>query len=352
MLLFVLAVTVLLAQSAAAQRIKDIASIQGARENHLKAIGMVVGLNGSGDSAGALSTRPLANMLNRLNLNVSADKIKSRNVALVMVTAMLPPFTRPGKTIDVTVSSLADAKSLAGGVLLPTYLRGPGFRDETVYAVAQGNVSVPKTHGTNGSITNGAIVEESIKTQLTVGGKVVVLLDKPDFTTAQVVANNLNNEPDLYGQKFWQDRALRLRRGERLSDPPPIARAVDGAKVEIMITPAFQNNVVGFISVVEQVSVTVHNEARIVINERTGVVIINSHVRVRPVAIVHPTVTLNVPPPAGAPQTVVPLGVAPTTQLQQIIDGLNAMRVTPKDLIDIIKELKAAGAIQAKVILR
>jgi len=270
----------------------------------------------------------------------------------VMVQAILPPFTRPGKAIDITVSSLADAKSLKGGMLLPPYLMGPGFRDKTIYAVAQGAISLPKAHPTKGGITNGAIVEQAVKTKLVTDGKVVILLDAPDFTTAQVVANNLNQEPDLYGKAFWRERARLLRQGKRLEEPEPIARAVDATTIEVTLTPSYRKNLVGFIAVIEQVAVTVHNEARIVINVARETVIINSHVRVGPVAIVHPNVTLNVPPPGGTPQTVVPLGVAPTTQLQQIIDGLNAMRVTPKDLIDIIQELKAAGAIQAKVIVR
>ena len=345
-----------LAAPASAQRIKDIATIQGVRSNHLKGFGLVVGLPGTGDGDSLLSRKPLASMLERLGLKVPLEGIQTKNVALVMVTATLPPFRRPGSTIDASVHSFSDASDLTGGTLLPTPLNGPGFRDPTVFAVAQGPLSMGQTR-TAARIINGAIVEASPPAVFHSGQEIHVLLDHPDFTVAKEIAKEIDEDQNLFralygelpdfdrpaGRLYEEPLAVPLDAGTvriRLPDP----KNVSGAQV-LPINP------VTFISLIEQVSLSgVDNEATVVINENTGTVVINSFVRVSPVAIVHSDLQLQV----GNPLRVAPLGdVDPsnsvTSPLTEIIRGLNDLGVTPKDLIDIVKALDEAGAIQAKV---
>ncbi|MBI4617473.1 MAG: flagellar basal body P-ring protein FlgI [Planctomycetes bacterium] len=347
---------VLLAPGAVAQRVKDIATIQGVRNNHLKGFGLVVGLPGTGDGDSLLARKPMVSMLERLNLAVPLEGIATKNVAVVMVTAVLPPFQRPGGQIDVSVHSIADASSLRGGTLLPTPLQGPGFRDPTVYAVAQGPVSIGQIP-TTARIPNGGIVETVPPTEFFTRDAIYILLDHPDFTVAKEVAKEINED-----RKLFQASEGDLPEYDRPGPLPPIAEPVDAATVKVVVPEKFAQGdpgrtLVHFVSLIEQVSLSaVDNEATVVINENTGTVLFNPWVRVSPVLITHNNLQLRIPGAPGVPERVMPLGEVDLTNdvtrpLQEIIDGLNALGVGPKDLIDIIKAMKEAGAIQAKVVV-
>lgn len=359
--LVILTILFLLAQVAGAQvqvRIKDIARIAGVRGNQLIGYGLVVGLAGTGDSQGALFTvQSVANMLARFGLIVPAEKLRVRNVAAVMATAELPPFARKGDRIDVLLSSLGDAKSLAGGTLLQTPLLGA---DGQVYAVAQGPVSVGGIgaeaegtrvqvgHTTVGRVPGGATVEQEVPTVLAEESVLTIVLHEADFTTASRVASAINS---------------------RLG--PGSARAVDGATVVVAIPPLYQNNVVGLISLIESLSVVPDTVAKVVVNERTGTVVVGSQVRILPVAIAHGTLKIEVtvtkevsqPPPLSPGRTeVVPKGEVQVEQpparlfilpgsntVDDLVRALNALGVTPRDLIAILQALRAAGALQAEL---
>ena len=290
-----------------------------------------------------------------MNLKVPLEEAETENVALVMVTADLPPFQRPGSTIDVSIHSIADAKSLRGGTLLPTPLQGPGFRDDTVYAVAQGPLSIGSIP-TSGRIPSGGIVENAPETTFHDAEAIYVVLDHADFTVAKEIAKEINEDQDLFLAIKGDLPGLEDAAGSRLT----LAEPVDAATIRVSIprdeaTGRAKMNPVQFVSLIEQVSLSsVDNEATVVINENTGTVIINPFVRVSPVAITHGNLQLVIPGTPGAPERVGQLGALDvnrdvTKPLQEIIDGLNALGVAPQDLIHIIKALKQAGAIQAKV---
>lgn len=259
-------------------KLKDIAQIEGVRSNQLVGYGLIVGLDGSGDSQQALFTaQSVANMLQKFGIAIPASKLKVKNVAAVMITADLPPFQRPGSKIDILVSSLGDAKSLQGGTLLQTPLQGA---DGNVYAVAQGSVSiggflaggggdkVSKNHTTAGRIPSGAIVEREVPTTLTDGKTINVLLNNPDFGTAARVAQTINTN---------------------LGDGTAIAR--DAATVEVVTQ---SGNIVGLIAAVGELSVAESTTARIIVNERTGTVVIGGGVKLSPVAIAHGSLSVEI----------------------------------------------------------
>ncbi|MDP7033128.1 MAG: flagellar basal body P-ring protein FlgI [Planctomycetota bacterium] len=320
-----------------AERIKDVARIQGMRSNPLKGLGIVVGLTGTGDGDSILSRKPFVNLLNRMNFELGVADVSTKNIAVVMVTATLPAFSRPGQSILVNVSSIGDATNLKGGRLLPTPLQGPGYQDPTVYALANG----PLTMGTNpttASIPSGGIVETSPPGSLIDSNKLRVLLERPDFTTASQIALQINQDPNLF-------------------PGASIAHAVDAMTIEIDLTRLPKEETTGdrlihFVSRVEQVEVTVDTDARIVINENTQTVIINGFVRVSPALISHKNLQLVIPGAGANGEQVMPFGgMDPTSPLQQILDGLNAMGVGSQDVIDIVKALHEAGAVRAKLVV-
>ena len=337
-------------------RVKDIARVDGVRSNQLVGLGLVVGLAGTGDSSGA-SLQMVANMLERFGLTIAESELRSRNAAAVTVTAELPPFARPGDTIDVTVSSLGSARSLAGGFLLQTPLQAG---DGQVYAVAQGAVSIggfeasaggssaARNHATVGRIPSGAIVEGRVISEIGADGRITWLLHQPDFTTASRVATAINAE---------------------LGDN--LAQAIDGSAVEVVIPSRYQESLVDFITLMEELPVATDSMARVVINERTGTVVIGHRVRLATVAVSHGGLTVRVgtedvvsqPPPFSDGETVVTrqtrlqveeepgqLAVLPTgASVEDLVNALNAVGASPRDVIAILQAIKEAGALYGEL---
>lgn len=343
-------------------RVKDITEVEGVRGNQLVGYGLVVGLSGSGDSQNSLFTnQALGNVLNKLGLTVDSQAVRVRNIASVIVTAELPPFVAPGEKIDVTVSSLGDAKSLQGGVLLLTPLKGV---DGKVYAVAQGPVSiggftaggggtrVQRNHPTVGTIPGGAIVERTVETHFfdTSRGTVSLLLREPDFVTASRIALAINEE-------LGGDRAV----------------VVNANKVEITVPDRYRNRVSQLLALLGELPVEPDVPARVVVNERTGTVVIGGNVRILPVALSHGNLTVTVrteyqvsqPPPFSPGETVVVpreevqvkeeetrlFPVRSGNTIEDLVQVLNSLGVSPRDLVAILQALKKAGALQGELIL-
>lgn len=338
-----------------ADRIKDIASFEGVRENQIIGYGLVVGLDGTGDK-GNSTIQSISNLLQRMGLTVKQSDIKAKNTAAVMVTCALPPFPKPGTTVDVFVSAISDAKSLQGGTLLLTPLKGP---DGAVYALAQGPVSVggfigggggttvQKNHPTSGKVPGGATVEREPQFTLGNGGEIRLFLHRQDFTTATVTARRINDA--LAGD---------------------YAAAADPSTVLLRMPGEYTARPVELIALVENLEVTIDQPASVIINERTGTVVIGDAVRIAPVAIAHGGLTIEIKteyavsqPSSFGPESsrtvVVPqrqvvvkeknaslLEVSGVT-LGDVVRGLNALGVTPRDLISILQALKAAGALRA-----
>jgi flagellar P-ring protein precursor FlgI len=377
--LIFLFVCTLLVSAAHAARIKDIASISGVRDNQLVGYGLVVGLAGTGDDVkNGFTGESLANMLTRQGLTMKSKTMKANNSAAVMLTATLPPFAKTGGRIDVMVSSIGDAKSLQGGTLPMTPLRGA---DGEIYAVVQGPVTIggysaggaggsaAKNHLNVGRIVNGALVEKELNFNFEKNGILVVNLYQPDFTTSARLMSLINN-----------------------SVPHVEAKQVDSCSVEIKLKDSFSGNIMDAISLIERLDISVDSPAVVVMNEKTGTIVMGENVRISTVAVAHGNLSIQIKeetrvsqpqpfapaPPAGslpltdkergtivAPggQTVVttdktisveeekkqvillPRGVT----IQDVVKALNAMGVTPRDLITIMQTIKAAGALQAEL---
>jgi flagellar P-ring protein precursor FlgI len=349
----------LLVTEAHAVRVKDIASVKGVRGNQLVGYGLVVGLAGSGDKQGTeFTVQSLASVLGAMGIGVDAEAIQVKNVAAVMVTAELTPFARTGATLDATVSSLGDATSLEGGTLVMTPLRGA---DGQIYALAQGSVSTggfnvsggggsgaQKNHTTVGRVVAGATVERELSFTLDATTSFQLALHIPDFTTAQRVADAIN-----------------LAVGSAVATPP------DPGTVQVSVPPDRASALVGFLAAVEAVEVEPDSIARVVVNERTGTVVIGAGVRIGTVAIAHGALSVAVaainevsqPAPFAEGETtpvrndeitaaeqearlhVVPAAVT----VDELVRGLNAMGVTPRDLISILQAIKASGAMSAEL---
>jgi flagellar P-ring protein precursor FlgI len=346
---------------AAASRIKDIVDFEGIRENMLVGYGLVVGLDGTGDTLrkAPFTQQSLTAMLERLGVNTRSAILDTDNVAAVMVTASLPPFARQGSRVDVSVSTLGDAKSLLGGTLLVTPMLGA---DGEVYAVSQGAVAVAgfKAKGqgsaitkgvpTSGRIANGAIVEREVGFELSALKHMRLALKNPDFTTARRLATAINT--------FSGEQS---------------AIATDPTTVSMNIPDRFRDDVVGFIGQIEQLRVEPDQRARVVIDETSGVIVMGSEVRVNTVAIAQGNLTIRVTetpqvsqPGAfsqGGTTQVVPrtnidvnegdgkklVVLKPGVSLQDLVDGLNALGIGPRDMISILQAIKAAGALQAEI---
>lgn len=344
----------------AAARIKDLADVEGVRENMLIGYGLVVGLDGTGDRIRntPFTRESLVSMLERMGVNIRSETLKTENIAAVMVTANLPPFARQGARIDVAVSALGDAESLRGGVLLVTPLYGA---DGEVFAVAQGPLAVAGfaargqaaslTRGvpTNGRIANGAIVEREIASGFAAQSSLRLALRNPDFTTARRISAAIN---------------ARLGSGA--------ASVTDPGTVTIARPAAFSGDMVGLLGEIEGIAVEADTRARVVIDETAGVVVIGDDVRVSTVAIAQGNLTISVgetplvsqPAPFSrngetvvVPRTSVGADDEPgelsivggNVRLRDLVDGLNALGVSPRDLIAILQAIKAAGALQADI---
>ena len=356
---FVLAAcpAVVFAESAPA-RIKDVAKVQGVRSNQLVGYGLVVGLNGTGDSDKISEMiYSTITMLRRFGVTVNQSTLKSKNVAAVMVTASLPPFVREGDTIDITVSSVGDAKDIQGGTLLQTPLLAA---DGEVYAVAQGAVSTggfvagtgsgsraQKNFPTVGTTPNGAIVERTVEDDLGQNGQISLSLVSADWTTASRIAGAINSR---YGR---------------------IAQAANPARIDIRVPGSYRANVVDFVAMIEELSITPDNVAKIVFNERTGTIVMGGNVSVDECAITQGGLSIRVardmevsqPAPFSYGTTMrVPtetlevdelpsnsIVMPPTTSINDIVGALNAVGATPRDCISILQAMKAAGAIHAVI---
>lgn len=360
-----------------AARIKDISAIGGVRENQLIGYGLVVGLMGTGDDVkNGFTKETIANMLSRYGLSMKDRTLKAKNIAAVMVTANLPPFSKTGARIDVTVSSIGDATSLSSGQLLMTPLRAV---DGEIYALAQGsliiggfsaggaNANTIKNQTNVGMIANGAFVEREVKYLFGQDRKFTINLFRPDFTTATKLATTL----------------VGMIKGLE-------AQAIDSGTVSVRIGDSFESNMAEMIATVENIDVPVETIAVVVMNERTGTVVMGENVRISTVAVAHGNLSIQIkeninvsqplpfaprPPEGSKPmaerkggtivapggQTVVTKDTAVTVQeekkqlmviptgvtIQDVVMALNAIGVTPRDLITIIQTIKAAGALQA-----
>ena len=373
----VLALGLSLPVAAGAARIKDIAAIGGIRDNQLVGYGLVVGLMNTGDSIkNGFTKDTLANLLARQGLAMRDKDLKSNNIAAVMVTAVLPPFAKAGAKLDIMVSSLGDAKSLVGGTLLMTPLRGA---DGEIYAVAQGAVVVGgfvagansasgtvtgKNHTTVGYITNGALIEKELQYDFEKTRQLTVNLYQPDFTTLTRLASTVNS---------------------RVGDVD--VKLVDSGSAVIAVKSSYKGSIVSLLSVIENIDVTVDTPAVVVLNEKTGTVVMGENVRISTIAVAHGNLSFQIredynvsqPMPYAPRGTggVVDAGrgvtmgsggqtvVTPSTQInvseekksltvmprgvtiQDVVRGLNSMGVTPRDLIQILQTIKAAGSLQA-----
>ncbi|HVV41689.1 MAG TPA: flagellar basal body P-ring protein FlgI [Nitrobacter sp.] len=340
-------------------RVKDLVEVQGIRDNMLVGYGLVVGLNGTGDSLknAPFTQQSIQTMLERLGVNSRGQVMQTKDVAAVMVTASLPAFAAPGTKIDVSVSAMGDAKNLQGGTLLVTPLLGA---DGNVYAVAQGSLAISgfEAEGaaakivrgvpTVGRIANGAIIEREIEFALNRLPNVRLALRNADFTTAKRIAAAIN---DYLGTKT--------------------AEPIDPSTVQLSIPAEFKGNVVALLTDIEQLQVEPDNAAKIVIDERSGIIVMGRDVRVATVAVAQGNLTVTIsespqvsqPNPLSRGRTVVTprtaVGVSEDgkklalvkngVSLQQLVDGLNGLGIGPRDLIGILQAIKAAGAIEADI---
>jgi flagellar P-ring protein FlgI len=345
---------------AEASRIKDVAAVQGVRSNQLTGYGLVVGLDGTGDSSLPYTGQSLANYLQQLGIALPAGAVvQPKNIAAVLVTAQLPAFARPGQLIDVTVSSAGNAKSLRGGTLITTPLRGV---DGEIYALAQGNLlvggagasaggsSVTINHLSAGRIPSGGQVERSVATPLLLGESIDLNLNSADFQTARRVAQSINT-----------------------AKGPGVAQALDGRLVRVR-APQDPNARVAFLADIEELTLDIPRPAaRVVVNSRTGSVVMNQDVSLGACAVAHGNLSVSVastpevsqPPPFAPPgaQTVVTeradiqisqdggalIQVEASAQLSEVVKALNALGATPQDLVAILQAMKVAGALKAEL---
>ncbi len=339
-------------------RIKDIADIKGVRQNQLVGYGLVVGLDGTGDDDKTEFTRQsLVSMLKGMGIFVNPKDVKVDNTAAVMVTATLPPFSRSGSRIDVVVSSIGNADSLQGGTLLLTPLKAPNGE---IYAVAQGQISiggfavkgaagsVQKNHPTVGKIPAGAIIEKELSVNLFTKNHIDINLKEPDFTTSLRIANVIE-------ENFGKG----------------IAESPDAGTVTVKVTDTHRTNIVAFLSLIENLEITPDTVAKVVLNERTGTIVMGEKVRISTVAISHGGLSIIV---KEQPEVVQPLPfttgettVVPRTEIEvveeeadlivipeganigEVVRGLNSIGATPRDLIAILQAIKAAGALKAEL---
>lgn len=337
-------------------RIKDVTTVDGLRDNMLVGYGLAVGLNGTGDNLqnSVFTQKGIVDYLEKLGLNTQGANLKTKNVAAVMVTANLPPFARQGRRFDVKVSSMGDAKSIRGGTLLPTPLLAA---DGNVYGVAQGHVSIPDFNQAsddvksrsgnpenNGLIQSGAIVESELDYSLSGTGKVRLSLNSPDFTTALNIADAINN-----------------------NIPGNTASALDPATISVVIPEYRKKDIVQFISELESLGVEPDYKAKVVIDEATSTVVMGANVRIRPVAIAQGNLIVTVADNESAQyaastkddkQTNIDKAINKRrgmgashfeggASLSELVTGLNKLGVYPKDIVNILYNMKSVGALDA-----
>lgn len=367
LVLFVLlysAISIVLAESVGV-RVKEISRIAQARDNSLTGYGLVTGLSGTGDSLRSKATvQSISNLLIRFGIKVSPEQIRSRNVAAVMVTATLPAFARLGDKIDVNVTSLGDARSLVGGVLLLTHLNGA---DNQIYALAQGPVSVggykydmngnliQKNHPTTAHIPGGAMVEKQVEMSIAQNNLIHLVLNEADFTTAQRVADSINRQ-------FSAGLAL----------------AMDANHLQVEVPADYQKNLVKYMTLLENVTVVPDYRAKVVINERTGTVVSGGDVHIEKISVTHGDlkVAISTDYSVSQPTLVREVGdsvrteVIPDTNMEvsesaamqvnlpqhanvgDLVAALNKVKATSRDVISILQSIKRAGALHAELIIQ
>jgi flagellar P-ring protein FlgI len=344
-------------------RVRDVAMVAGARDNQLVGYGLVAGLAGQGDKDPIYTKQTIANLLQRYGINVPSTTLSAKNVAVVMVTADIPAFMKPGERLDIQVASMGDASTLQGGVLLQTPLYGA---DNKVYAVAQGPVSiggftagtgggggatVTKNHPTTAQVVGGALVEREIPTTIVHDQTVALLLRDPDFTSAARLEDAIN---DVFTN---------------------CAHAVDSTTVQVRIPDGAQGMPVGFIARLEAIEMMPDTPARIIINERTGTIVATARIQISSCAVAHGNITINIASTLDVSQpnfmskggqttvtprtstqvtesksALVPLPQLPT--IEKVASALNNLGVTPRDMMAIFQAMKQAGALQAELVLR
>ncbi|MCP4219482.1 MAG: flagellar basal body P-ring protein FlgI [bacterium] len=338
-------------------RIKDIASFDGVKDNQLIGYGIIVGLEGTGDTTqNKFTFQSMANILNKMGLTLDPTAFQMRNTAAVAITATLPPFSRVGSKIDVTVSSIGSAKSLQGGVLLITPLKAA---DGNIYAVAQGSLSIGgynvgtggtglrKNHSTVGRIPGGALVEREVKFNFNDQRFFTLVLHQSDFTTTSRAVNSIN--------KGFGD----------------IAAAMDARTIRIMIPDKYKRQKVLMASMLENLSVSPDSKAKVVVNERTGTIVFGENVKISKVALAHGNITVSIkteydvsqPGPFSEGETAVTprtetevtedkarfTVVENTPKISDVVKTLNSLGATPRDIIAILQAMKSAGALQAEL---
>lgn len=314
-----------------AARLKDIASIRGVRENQLIGYGLVVGLKGTGDSSSEFTGKSFARLIEKLGVKLDRAELQSKNVAAVVVTASLPPFAKAGNPLDVTVSSIGDAGSLVGGTLLQAPLRAA---NDEIFAVAQGAISVTgdgkEIHTTSGRIPNGAMIERDIQADFSSRKMYRMTLHNPDFTTAARTILTINKE--LGGQ---------------------YATAKDAGTIDIITPASYENRGVELMATIEAIDINPDQKARVVINEKTGTIVIGEKVKISKVGLSHGSLTLRVSDDknkkskesADDKVTVLDAGA----NVGDLVQALNKLGVSPKDLISILQSVKAAGALHGEL---
>ncbi|TWW11536.1 flagellar P-ring protein [Planctomyces bekefii] len=321
-----------MAQAAWAEpvRLKDLVSVRGVRSNYLNGFGLVVGLKGTGDTKKSIVTnKAVANMLTRMGMKINAEEVVAGNMAAVMVTADLPAFHRIGETIDAKVSVIGDAKSLAGGTLILTPLRAG---NSEIYAVAQGAVVVGQASGagaqvlTVARVPGGATVEKEFVPNFAPNGHITLSLNSPDFTTGSNIAETLNQ--NLRG--FY-------------------AEALDPASVDVRVQEMFAGRLVEFVAEIEKMTTDSDLRAVVVLNERTGTVVMGKNVMIDPIAISHGDLSIRVGEKGKASKDAKGKVVVPVGTVGDLIETMNALGVKPTDLVGILQAIHAAGALKAEL---
>lgn len=314
---------------AQAARLKDIASIRGVRENQLVGYGIVIGLKGTGDGKNEFTSKSMVRMLDKLGVKLESQDLQSKNVAAVIVTATLPAFAKAGNPLDITVSSIGEASSLQGGTLLQTPLRAG---NEQVYAVAQGTVVIgsdgsKETHLTAGRIPNGAMIEKDMQSDFSTRKMFRLTLHNPDFTTAARTILTINRE--LGGQ---------------------YASAKDAGTIDIVTPFSYENRGVELLATIESIQINPDSRAVVIINEKTGTVVIGDKVKISKVAVAHNGISLKIGDGKNKEKTTEEkIALIEGVSVGDLVQTLNKVGTTPKDLITLLQAIKAAGALHGEL---
>ena len=324
---FLVVLATLLSTSAFAARLKDLANVRGVRTNQLVGYGVVVGLSGTGDSKSEFTNKSIERMLDRLGIKVQGKDVSSKSVAAVIVTANLPAFARSGNKIDVTVSTLGDASSLKGGVLVQTPLRAA---DQQVYAVAQGSLLVGYSgsgvHETVARLPDGGMIERDMGAEFAGRKMFRMTLNNPDFTTAARIVKVINRE--LSGK---------------------YASAIDSGTIDLINPPSYEGKGVELLAMIESLDINPDQAAKVVVNEKTGTVVIGDDVKISKVAISHGDLTVRVGNESNKKDGDKVMVLDDSANVGDIVKAMNKLGVSPKDLITILQSIKAAGALHGEL---